>query len=379
MDYEVISADDHIDLRWMPRDLWETRLPEHLRERGPRVQDTENGASWVCDGNVWGAWGFYTAAQGSGAKWALEVGGVLREGELRPTTPELRLADMDRDGVDASVMYGPTDPFVIDDPELRRAVYQVYNDWLIEFDSASPERLLGVAQLPMDDAEAARDEMQRLAKKGMRLFNVLAARADPPVYDPSWEPFWAAAEELDVPIAFHLAVDVRRAPRDAPQAANPLVAGAVRTTMNMQGFQLVEPMAGLIFNGVLDRYPKLRLIMAEAGLAWVPHMIQSFDFYNKRLAEGRMPGGVTPEHKLAMKPSEYFKRQIWVTFQDDAYGVKMLDLLDEDRVMWASDYPHPASTWPFSQQVIEAQMTHMTPETKRKILCENAVKLYGLS
>ena len=80
-----------------------------------------------------------------------------------------------------------------------------------------------------------------------------------------------------------------------------------------------------------------------------------------------------------MKPSEYFKRQIWVTFQDDAYGVKMLDLLDEDRVMWASDYPHPASTWPFSQQVIEAQMTHLTPETKRKILCENAVKLYGLS
>ena len=286
MDYQVISADDHIDLRWMPRDLWETRLPEHLRERGPRVQETENGASWVCDGNVWGAWGFYTAAQGSGAKWALEVGGVLREGELRPTTPELRLADMDRDGVDASVMYGPTDPFVIDDPELRRAVYQVYNDWLIEFDSASPERLLGVAQLPMDDAEAARDEMQRLAKKGMRLFNVLAARADPPVYDPSWEPFWAAAEELDVPIAFHLAVDVRRAPRDAPQASNPLVAGAVRTTMNMQGFQLVEPMAGLIFNGVLDRYPKLRLIMAEAGLAWVPHMIQSFDFYNKRLRRG---------------------------------------------------------------------------------------------
>jgi predicted TIM-barrel fold metal-dependent hydrolase len=378
VDYKVISADDHIDLRWMPADLWSKRLPAHLREKGPRVEELEQGASWVCEGNVWGAWGFYTAAQGSGAKWALEVGGVMNEGELRPTTPELRLADMDRDGVDASVMYGPTDPFVISDPQLRKHVYEVYNDWLIEFDSVKPERLLGVAQLPMDDPTAARDEMLRLVGRGMRLFNVLAARANPPVYDPSWESFWAAAEELDVPIAFHLAVDVRRTSSQAQAPSNPLVAGATRTTLSMQGFQLVEPLAGLIFNGVLDRYPKLKIIMAEAGLAWVPHMIQSFDFYSRRLAEGRVPGGVQSPPKLDLKPSEYFRRQIWVTFQDDAFGLQMLGLLDEDRVMWASDYPHPASTWPFSQQVIEKQTAHLSPEVKRKILCENAIKLYGL-
>ena len=377
MDYRVISADDHIDLRWMPRDLWSERLPVHLRERGPRVEDTASGASWFCDGKLWGAWGFYTGAQGSGIKWALEIGGELREGELRPTMPELRLADMDRDGVDASVMYGPTDPFVIEDAELRRAVYQVYNDWLIEFDSASPERLLGVAQLPMDDPEAAREEMERLAKKGMRLFNVLAARADPPVYDPSWERFWASAEELGVPIAFHLAVDVRRGGQ-APAPANPTVAGAARTTLAMQGFQLVEPLAGLIFNGVLDRFPKVQIVMAEAGLAWVPHMIQSFDYYYRRLSEGRVAAGSEPAVLPEMKPSLYFPRQVWVTFQDDPYGMKMLDLLGEDRVMWASDYPYPASTWPNSQSVIESQMAHLSPDVKRKILCDNARRLYGL-
>jgi len=161
--------------------------------------------------------------------------------------------------------------------------------------------------------------------------------------------------------------------------ANPVVAGATRTTVAMQGFQLVEPIAGLIFNGVLDRYPRAKIVMAEAGLAWVPHMIQSFDYYHKRLREGRVsvPGGgtaYTPE----LKPSEYFPRQIWVTFQDDPYGMKMLGLLDEDRVMWASDYPHPASTWPFSQQVIENQMSHLSPDVKQKILCENARKLYDL-
>src|SRR5947208_7052559 len=102
MDYRVISADDHIDLRWMPQDLWSERLPAHLRARGPQVQDTEKGPHWFCDGQMWGAWGTYTSTQGSGVKWAIEVGGALREGELRPTIAEMRLADMDRDGVDAS-------------------------------------------------------------------------------------------------------------------------------------------------------------------------------------------------------------------------------------------------------------------------------------
>jgi len=287
----------------------------------------------------------------------------------------MRLADMDRDGVDASVMYGPTDPFVIADGELRRHVYEIYNDWVIDFSSAAPERLLGVAQLPMDDPEAARNELSRLAKKSMRLFNVLAARATPPVYDPSWDPFWALAEELEVPIAFHLAVDVRRG-GGAPPPANPIVAGATRTTLQMQGFQLVEPMAGLIFNGTLDRFPRLKLIMAEAGLAWVPHMIQSFDYYMGRLRSGKVNTNGAPLPKLT--PSEYFPKQIWVTFQDDPYGMKMLNILDQDKVMWASHYPHPASTWPFSQQVIEAQMQGIDPAVRQKILCDNARKLYNL-
>ena len=85
MDYPIISADDHIDLRWLPRDLWSSRLPAHLRERGPQVRDTDKGAFWYCDEQMWGTWGAYTAAQGSGAMWAVERGGGMREGELRPT------------------------------------------------------------------------------------------------------------------------------------------------------------------------------------------------------------------------------------------------------------------------------------------------------
>jgi uncharacterized protein len=380
MDYRVISADDHIDLRFMPADLWTSRLPADLRERGPRVVDGDKGPNWVCDGLTWGPWGAYTAAQGSGAMWAIEAGGSLREGELRPTTAELRLADLDRDGVDATIMYGPTDPFIVEDVDLRREVYRAYNDWLLEFQSAELERLIGAAQLPLDDPEGSRAELERLAKSGFRHFNVMAARAEPRIYDDAWEPFWALAEETGIPIGFHLVVEVRRERRQSElQHENPLVAGALRTTTNAPGVQLMDPIAGLILTGVLDRHPGLKLVMAEAGLAWVPHFIQSLDFYCGRVRSGRPIPGVDGDVTLPeMKPSEYFQRQIWVTFQDDYAGMHMLSYLGEDRVMWASDYPHPASTWPNSQAVIERQTKHLPPETKRKILAENARSLYGL-
>ena len=187
IEYRFISADDHIDLRWLPKDLWTERLPARLREHGPQVVENAKGAYWTWEGQTFSPHGYYTAAQGSGAMWAIERGGVMREGELRPTTAEMRLADMDRDGADASIMYGPTDPMAIADPELRRRCYEAYNDWLIDFCAAKPERLIGVAQLSMEDPECARDELDRLAKRGgLRHVNILASRATPPVYDEAW-------------------------------------------------------------------------------------------------------------------------------------------------------------------------------------------------
>lgn len=138
MGSHVISAEDHIDLRWLPKDVWMQRLPNAFKDRAPQVLETEGGPYWVCDGKKMGPWGAYTAAQGSGAKWAIEAAGVMQEGVLRPTVAELRLADMDRDGIQASIMYGPTDPFAIDDPELRRLCYRAFDDFIFEMSSASP-------------------------------------------------------------------------------------------------------------------------------------------------------------------------------------------------------------------------------------------------
>jgi predicted TIM-barrel fold metal-dependent hydrolase len=382
MKHRFISADDHIDLRWLPKDLWTERLPVRLRERGPRVIDNDNGAHWTWEGRIYSPHGCYSAAQGSGAMWAIERGGLMREGELRPTTASLRLADMDRDGVDASIMYGPTDPMPISDRELRMLCYQAYNDWLIEFCASRPERLIGVAQLSMEDPEFARDELERVAKRGaLRHVNILASRADPPIYDKAWEPFWTLAEEVNIPIGFHLAVLVKRSRLDEKDrgAKNLVVATASRFAQEPPGIQLLEPVTGLIFSGVLDRHPRLRIVMAEAGLAWVPSMIQGLDIWYQRTRDGRRLTGDDAIALPKLLPNEYFHKQIWISFVDDPLGVKMVgSILDVDKVMFGSDYPHPASTWPNSQQVINEQWQGISPATRQKITRDNARALFGI-
>jgi len=231
----------------------------------------------------------------------------------------------------------------------------------------------------MTDPVGALLEFERLAKEGFRHFNLMAAGAQPAVYDDAWEPFWSAAEESGIPIGFHLVVEVGRAKLEG-ESRNPIVAGATRGGLRHPGMQLIDPIAGLIFTGVLDKHPKLKIVMAEAGIAWVSSMIQSMDNYYVRLAEGRVQAGsgVTKADLPKKMPYEYFPELIWITFQDDAAGIQMLGLLDENKVMWASDYPHPASTWPESQQVIEAQMKGVSAATRQKILFDNARDLYGL-
>jgi uncharacterized protein len=380
--HRFVSADDHIDLRWLPRDLWTERLPARLRERGPRVVDTEKGSYWTWEDQLFSPHGYYTAAQGSGAMWAIERGGVMREGELRPTSAALRLLDMDRDGADASIMYGPTDPMAFTDPELRRLCYEAYNDWLMEFCSAAPSRLIGVPQLSMEDPGDARHELERLAKKTrVHHVNILASRATPPVYDNAWEPFWTLAEEIDVAVGFHLAVLVKRTPVDDHDrsAGNPTIAVASRFAKEPPGIQLLEAITGLIFAGVFDRHPRLRIVMAEAGLAWVPMMIQGLDIWYQRTKEGRRLAADQLITLPKLLPSEYFHRQIWISFVDDPLGVRMVgSVLHPHKVMFGSDYPHPASTWPYSQQVIGAYMQQISPDILQKITRDNARALFAM-
>jgi len=367
MQYQFVSGDDHMDLAYIPARMWQERVPAKLKDQAPRVEETPQGRRWVCEGKPW-AFGDYGTMRGARLTGAIPRAGVAEEPEpwvFRPSTPQLRLQDMDRDGVDAQVIYGPPLPLSFKDPELRVACLEAYNSWLAEFCAAAPNRLIGIPILPMHDPNAAVKELQRVAKLGLKgaLFGVFDAVK--PVFHEDWEPLWAVAAETRIPISFHLGGGIRSARVTDPSR------GQIAAFVSAVPMQLDEALCEIIFCGALEAHPNLRIVLAEAGIGWVPYLLWRMDHeYDKQL-----------HHvvQLSAKPSELFHRQIWVTFEEDDIGLKLLSDLGEDNVIWASDYPHPDSTWPHSHKYIDEHMGFLSPSVRKKLTCDNTVRLYNLS
>jgi predicted TIM-barrel fold metal-dependent hydrolase len=282
---------------------------------------------------------------------------------------------MDRDGVDATVMYGPIVPLLIKDPELRRVCYRAYNEWLGEFCATAPERLVGAGLIPIDDAKTAAEEVYQLRALGLRTGMFLAARVDVPLWDDAWEPLWQAAAETGLPIGFHLGGGLRTVTWSGPKASHP---GNMGVRVSCSTLQMDEPLAAVIFSGALERHPRLRIVLAETGIGWLPYMLERLDDTYRKFMDAeefwRRQGGLA----ITMAPSAYFRRQVWATFQTDEAGMRLRDLLGEERIMWASDYPHADSTWPESQRAIAENFRDVPEPTRRRILCDNARALYGL-
>jgi len=378
MDYKIISFDDHLDLGYLPADFWTRRMPRALAERAPHVEERDGEALWVCDGKVWGGWRGKLKGDGKAPPLgptvtALDRGGESDHSQRRPAVPELRLADMDRDGVWAHVIYGPIFSIVADDPALRDECHRVYNDSLGELCAAAPDRLFGVPMLP-PFPEPAIAELQRLAKAGgWRQANLQIAEVRPRLHDAAWEPFWKLLEETGIILSFHVAVI--GLPKDDPAFGKPQSAFALAKLFTGQ---FLDPFIDLFAWGILERYPRMRIVMAEAGLGWLPWLVQELDHRFELMYRAKdywdRRGGI----HLKSKPSELFKRQIYASFQDDPVAMSLLQIMGEDNVLWASDYPHPDSTWPYSGAAIEAQMADLPAAMKKKLLHDNAAKLYGL-
>src|SRR6201997_2189694 len=204
-----------MDLGQLPEDLWTTRLPPELRHRAPYIEERDGQAVWICDGKVWGSWGGKSPANGNQRPIkplynSFDRAGIYDQSERRPAVAELRLADMDRDGVQTQVIFGPIFQISTDDPELREACYRVYNDWLLDFCKAAPGRVLRLPMLP-ETPEGALAELERVrAKGGVRQVNLMIANINPKLDDPAWEPLWEAIEASGVILAWHITVFVGR-------------------------------------------------------------------------------------------------------------------------------------------------------------------------
>src|ERR1700758_781552 len=200
-----------MDLSQLPADLWQTRLPAQFRDRAPHIEERDGQAVWICDGKVWGRWDGKAPSTGNSRPVkalynSFDRAGIYDQSARRPAVAELRLADMDRDGVQTQVIFGPIFQISTDDPALRLACYRVYNDWLMEFCRAAPDRLIGVPMLP-ETPDAATEELLRLAAKGgVRQVTLMIANIKPKLDDPAWEKLWTALEESGIILSWHITV-----------------------------------------------------------------------------------------------------------------------------------------------------------------------------
>ena len=287
--------------------------------------------------------------------------------------PAPRLKDMAVDGVVAEVLY-PTRAKsmfqVAYDPEICEASARVYNDWLIEFCQEAPDRLWGQAIIPVWNVENAIIELERCRKAGF--VGAVIWMIPPeglPFTSEHYERFWSAAEDLGTPVCMHINVGFGAYSDDVREGG-----GRKRGSIDYLKFTTWEhkkitadALTDIICSGVLERHPRLKVVVAEAEVGWIPFWLMELDKRYKR------------QSKLPLLPSEYFYRQVYATFAEDPVGGHVLSRWGADNFLWANDYPHPGvgDTWPFSGEVIQRDLGHLAPGIRAKVLRESVAKLYG--
>jgi predicted TIM-barrel fold metal-dependent hydrolase len=369
---QLISSDSHVS---EPSDLWVERLDIKYRDRAPRVvlnPEGQEGAYFVYEG-----YPPHNLAIGLGAgRTPEELAAFLKTGtyaDARPGgwDPAQRLPDMELDGVEAEVLYTTLGfrLFWLKDAGLQRACFRVYNDWLAAYCSYAPRRLKGLALISLYDPKEGAQELERCAKLGLKGAMIWCSPpADQPYSSEIYDPFWAAAQDLDMPVSLHAITGMERIPWEYGAEQR-----AMRSTVTPH--EIEKSFSILILSGVLERFPRLKIVSAENNCGWLPYYLQRMD---RGFARFGPSGTVTPwPTKLTLKPSEYFRRQMYCTFIDDSFGVASRHWIGVDNVMWSSDYPHTASTWPHSRDIIERDFKDVSEVEKRKIVRENVAQLYG--
>jgi predicted TIM-barrel fold metal-dependent hydrolase len=378
MNYTRISADCHIDLPMLPIDIFKKNASSALRDRMPYVTDGPDGPYWTAKNGT--SFGLVCGVGPSGQKhvpgqnYRVDVmagTGLYEDGKrgvLRPTDPVLRARDMDRDGVQAEVIYGILGAATrLNDHEAAAEMFRIYNDWLADFCRVHPDRHIGLACLPYGDIDVAVQELHRVAGLGLRGVELSCSWDMEPMWHPVWEPFWKAVNDVNLPLHFHTFPSVPPGKFDSQKGLTRRA--AFFTGVSAFQMNLINIVAAVIGAAVLERYPNIRISFGESGIGWLPYALDRMDFeWEDRFRD----------LGLTMKPSDYWRRQCKATFQFDRIGTKLIDDIGVETLMWGSDYPHPDGIWPESDKYIDEQFGHLPREVTHKITCENAGKFYGL-
>ena len=392
----VVDADGHV---YEPEDLWTARMDaQRWGDWIPRRIVEDGCYDLVYTGGVLRGGGRelqdqMAAAVGMTAQQFHDLTQSLHRdgGHL----PKARLADMDAEGIDVSVLYpsqamffGPSDPIpALHDVEFVAACQRAYNEWLAEFCSSDPRRLFGIAAVPLQDPGRAVAELEyAVGTLGLRgAFIRPSAYVDElPLNHSVYDPFWSACQDLDVPVALHPGVHV-----DTPGACRKFALVAESENMLISNMAMDEIHGGsalgqavgntvdmvvalgrMLMGGVCERFPTLRVVFLESGGGWVPTQLERMD--------EQVEAFPLEKRWLSMLPSEYFKRQCWVSFEPEEWNLAACaEFLGPDRVVWASDYPHPEYHDGVVGEVRES-IAPLAAEAQARVLGANAIDLYKL-
>jgi predicted TIM-barrel fold metal-dependent hydrolase len=386
-EFKLISADSHVN---ESPEAWE-RVQREYGERAPRVVKDPPGVPkgvWlIIDGLPPIGCSHYSKGQAVGKERGISEVEMEKHFETIRFNerfryedypggwePAARLKDQDADGIEAEVLFpSPTRQLysIVDEP-FQRAIFRSYNEWLHGFCSHDPKRLVGLAMISILNIEHAVEDILRYAKLGFRGVQIPTRIKNSGYYEPKYEPMWAALEETGMVVNVHTSATqgVARTHYEGPREVDPRTQSVGFASKQAPAQQFL---GNLIFSGVFDRHPKLRVVCAEFDVGWVANLVQQVDYWFGRASTFDAERNVN-----RLPPSEYFKQNAFFTYQDDRAGVLTTPVYGADNFLWASDYPHGVTTWPYSRETVDRNCEGIDAVAKRNINRENAVKLYRL-
>ena len=379
---KVVDSDTHLS---EPHDLWTARAPKQYKERVPQVKEIDGKPNWIINGNT--PMGFATPASVI-RKDGLKIRGwefmKYKIDEVHPGSSNIkeRVKYMDESGIWAQIVYpnflgfGGQRSKQLDE-DIRLATFQIYNDAMAEIQQESGNRMFPMAMMPWWSIEACAAEAIRIHKMGMRGINMNnhphSQEGVPDLGHRDWDRLWEVCCDLNLPISFHIGASDESTswftsmpwPTQTPDQK--LALGSSMLFVNNAGV-----LANIIFSGVLERFPKLKLASVESGVGWIPFLLEALDYQ----LDEEVPGA---SEILSMKPSEYFRRQIYACFWFERKGLPAaLEALGPDNLMFESDFPHPTCLYPEPIGYVSDTISKLAPDVRRKVMSENAAKLYSI-
>lgn len=371
----VVDADGHV---LEPADTWEKYIDPAYRDRALRIARDSDGREVLLVDNA----PMQSLRGNLGALGGIE----LEPGELGRRKEEYTYADgsppggydpharlrvLDQEGIDRVLLY-PTIGICwegnVRDPKLATAYTRAYNRWIAEFCRTDPRRLYPIAHISLLDPEGAAEEAVRARKEGcvgVYLSPDLAARGGRSLTDPAFARFFATVQDLGMPIGFHVVV------RDRP-AFHEYSGRGPDSALFFFAFLAIDVMAAfthMISSGMLERYPRLRCSVLEAGASWIAAWLDRLDHKHEVMS------AITP---FKLKPSEYFYRQCVISADpDESMTAQVVEHIGADYVVWASDYPHIDASFGVVGE-LKKRLAPLPVASQRKVLGENVIRFYGL-